>query len=481
MARQCTQPKRRRDATWFKEKVLLVQVRAEGKELDEEQLSFLADPGVVDGQVAQMIFQILYRSFIPNEECNGKSRVAEDFGKRFVPQQELSSEQKFWLQSSDKNSEEPSTLNTPVKIEVPNELPRVSLVNKSLKKLRFHLASFDKVVKVRTTPDAIIEGPWDFEHTKKVFLTEISPWLNKFKDFFNEFDKGLFDEITEVQTVFTQMEAAVKQCSVDRKCCEIQHKFFLIENDRLLDKIISQEIVNIVLNSSVIFCDSEKKNEKYVDTCNKCLELETEFVKNNDVYIELSKRSATSKGHCHQQTKGNNSLLRENTNPAKVKKDIDEIETINIELEHSVTKLLSENEKLHKEREHLKKTYKELYDSIKLPSEKLVAVTPKNKDKKVRFADPVTSSSNTQKQVDSYKLKDSNQPLLHSTGVIGSTSASGSKPIGNTKNNRISQSSSSNKTNKVEDQPRSVKSRKNKKNRVVKTECNAHVMQSHVD
>ncbi|GJW29999.1 hypothetical protein Tco_0046874 [Tanacetum coccineum] len=57
--------------------------------------------------------------------------------------------------------------------------------------------------------------------------------------------------------------------------------------------------------------------------------------------------------------------LRENVNPDKVKKDIDEIETINIELEHSVAKLLSENEKLHKETEHLKKTYKELYDSIK--------------------------------------------------------------------------------------------------------------------
>ncbi|GJR11454.1 hypothetical protein Tco_0794106 [Tanacetum coccineum] len=55
MARQCTQPKRRRDATWFKEKVLLVQAQAEGKELDEEQLAFLADPGVADGQVAQTI------------------------------------------------------------------------------------------------------------------------------------------------------------------------------------------------------------------------------------------------------------------------------------------------------------------------------------------------------------------------------------------------------------------------------------------
>ncbi|GKB69119.1 hypothetical protein Tco_0930531 [Tanacetum coccineum] len=52
---QCTQPKRRRDAAWFKEKVLLVQAQDGGKELDEEQLAFLADPGVADGQVAQKI------------------------------------------------------------------------------------------------------------------------------------------------------------------------------------------------------------------------------------------------------------------------------------------------------------------------------------------------------------------------------------------------------------------------------------------
>ncbi|GKA69173.1 retrovirus-related pol polyprotein from transposon TNT 1-94 [Tanacetum coccineum] len=116
--------------------------------------------------------------------------------------------------------------------------------------------------------------------------------------------------------------------------------------------------------------------------------------------------------------------------------------------------------------------------SLTKPSEKLGAITPKNKDKKVRFADLVTSSNNTQKLVDSHKPKDSNQPLLHSTGVICSTGASGSKPTGNTKNNRISQSSSSNKSNKVEDQSHSIKSRKNQMNRVAKTECNAYVMQS---
>ncbi|GKE41753.1 hypothetical protein Tco_1469037 [Tanacetum coccineum] len=115
---------------------------------------------------------------------------------------------------------------------------------------------------------------------------------------------------------------------------------------------------------------------------------------------------------------------------------------------------------------------------LKKLREKLVAVTPKNKDKKVRFADPVTPSSNTQKQVDSHKTQDSNQPLLYTTGVICSTGASGSKSTGNKKTNMISQSSSNNKTNKVEDQYRSVKSRINKKNRVSKTECNAHVMHS---
>ncbi|GJW07762.1 retrovirus-related pol polyprotein from transposon TNT 1-94 [Tanacetum coccineum] len=53
----------------------------------------------------------------------------------------------------------------------------------------------------------------------------------------------------------------------------------------------------------------------------------------------------------------------------------------------------------------------------------------------------------------------------------GSTSASGSQPLGNTKKNRISQTTSSNQKNKVEDHLRSVKSSLNKKNRVF--ECTA--------
>ncbi|GJW87420.1 retrovirus-related pol polyprotein from transposon TNT 1-94 [Tanacetum coccineum] len=112
------------------------------------------------------------------------------------------------------------------------------------------------------------------------------------------------------------------------------------------------------------------------------------------------------------------------------------------------------------------------------PGEKLMAVTPLNKDKRVRFADPITSLSNVPKQTNSIKSQDSNKPVLHPTGVTSTTSASRSKPSGNTKKNRIPRPSSSNKKNKVEEHSKSIKSRKKKMNRVDKTECNAHDMQS---
>nr|GFA86707.1 hypothetical protein [Tanacetum cinerariifolium] len=50
--------------------------------------------------------------------------------------------------------------------------------------------------------------------------------------------------------------------------------------------------------------------------------------------------------------------LSGNVKEEKIKRELEEIETINIELDHMVTKLVAENEQL-------KKTYMQLYDSIK--------------------------------------------------------------------------------------------------------------------
>ncbi|GKE02716.1 hypothetical protein Tco_1390699 [Tanacetum coccineum] len=55
MARQCTEPKRKRDATWFRDKVLLVEAQGNGEVLNEKELEFLADPGIVEGLVTQTV------------------------------------------------------------------------------------------------------------------------------------------------------------------------------------------------------------------------------------------------------------------------------------------------------------------------------------------------------------------------------------------------------------------------------------------
>nr|GFC47823.1 hypothetical protein [Tanacetum cinerariifolium] len=55
ICRLCTKPKRKRDAKWFKDKVLLVQAQANGQVLQEEELDFLADPGTAESSTNQTV------------------------------------------------------------------------------------------------------------------------------------------------------------------------------------------------------------------------------------------------------------------------------------------------------------------------------------------------------------------------------------------------------------------------------------------
>ncbi|GJS50453.1 hypothetical protein Tco_0623815 [Tanacetum coccineum] len=138
------------------------------------------------------------------------NQLAQDFEKQFVPQTKLSTEQAFWSQNS-MNSSDANPYCRPTKVEVLKELPKVSMVNTSLKKLKHHLAGFDVVVKERTTATAITEGSWGFEHTKAYFRDEIIPFIKALKDLFNTFDQYLIDELSEVQNVIHQMEQVVEQ------------------------------------------------------------------------------------------------------------------------------------------------------------------------------------------------------------------------------------------------------------------------------
>ncbi|GJX38584.1 ribonuclease H-like domain-containing protein [Tanacetum coccineum] len=77
------------------------------------------------------------------------------------------------------------------------------------------------------------------------------------------------------------------------------------------------------------------------------------------IALELKYQNQALKSGQHDQ------ILNETSNKAKIKKEIDVLETMNINLEHSVSKL-------HKENETLKKHCKDLYDSIKITRSKTI-------------------------------------------------------------------------------------------------------------
>ncbi|GJR86693.1 retrovirus-related pol polyprotein from transposon TNT 1-94 [Tanacetum coccineum] len=285
-------------------------------------------PKLYDGNVIKNTSAIV----IPDSEETLMLAGESHFEKRFIPQTELSAEQAFWSQNS-MNSSDPNPSCRPTKVEVPKELPKVSMINTSLKKLKHYLAGFDVVVKERTTTTTITEGSW----------------------------------------------GAVKQHRLVSKTFEVKMNQVLNENERLLEQVINKDIMKLIINSSV---DNAYVN---VHECEKCLKLETELLnkkdfieketydklfRNNSVsnqsapsfdqYFELNELKAQSqeKDTVIKKLKERIKSLNGNMNKDKDKKDIEEIETLNIELDHRVSKLIAENE-------HLKQTYKQLYDSIK--------------------------------------------------------------------------------------------------------------------
>nr|GEV92990.1 integrase, catalytic region, zinc finger, CCHC-type, peptidase aspartic, catalytic [Tanacetum cinerariifolium] len=233
MSKHYTKPKRKMDESWFKDKVLLVQAQANGQILHAEELAFLADLGIAKAQTIQTVIThnaayqandldaydsdcdeintakialmanlshygsddlaeaVVQNSNTPTQQdalilsvieqlktkvvnctkINLDNKSVNDtlttelerykdqlepklydgnviektnaimirdsdetlmlakeshFETRFVPQTKLSTEQAFWSQNS-VNSQEPTPSSRPTKVEVPKELPKVSL------------------------------------------------------------------------------------------------------------------------------------------------------------------------------------------------------------------------------------------------------------------------------------------------------------------------------------------------------------------
>nr|GEY38064.1 retrovirus-related Pol polyprotein from transposon TNT 1-94 [Tanacetum cinerariifolium] len=111
----------------------------------KEQVKVLNEGQIIENNSAVVISDS-EETLMLAEESRLKIILKQKDPMIFFPQTELSTEQAFWSQNFI-NSSDPTPSNRPTKVEVPKELPKVIMVNTSLKKLKHHLVGFDVVVK----------------------------------------------------------------------------------------------------------------------------------------------------------------------------------------------------------------------------------------------------------------------------------------------------------------------------------------------
>ncbi|GKD61952.1 hypothetical protein Tco_1299461 [Tanacetum coccineum] len=354
------------------------------------------------------------------------------------------------------------------------------------------------------------------------------------------FEHGLYKELKEMKAIFNQMETEVAKYFVDKKYFDIKKKELSLDNDRILEHIICQDVMNIVMhandhsnnvlpahnnslehdnsalellkhendhlmellisqdlvhtavNSLTAINDYKTMKQSFLDEYDKTLVLKAKLAKQNDMIKKVeffiinelqaqlkAKNVSIEKLKEHiANIKGKNVVESvqnvQNSNVVTLKVYKLDLQPLSPLVKHNrdaYVDYLKHTQKnadiLHEIVEHAKELrpldsnldstckfvtrIQELLvyvhatcPSLKPVSNKLVAVTPINRERKVR--------------------------------VSSSTKACGSKPRSNTKKDRISQTSSSNnKKNKVEAQPRIAKSSLNNTNRVSKTVCNENV------
>ncbi|GJW21421.1 retrovirus-related pol polyprotein from transposon TNT 1-94 [Tanacetum coccineum] len=272
----CTHPKRPRNYAWFKEKLMLVKEKEAGQILDAEQLAFIADPRIAKVQVTQQT--IPQNSAFKTEDLDACDLDCDDISsaKAILMANILSydldvlSEVPYsdtYLNDMINQEESQNAGIQNMNSSTLNDLLVLSLVEQMID----HVANLDKENQANKMVNESITA--ELERHKEC-VTILEQRLNVVKKRTTS-DAITADEITEVQTVFNQIKAAVDQCSVDKNAFEIQIKQLRIDNDQLLKQIMSQEIMHIAVNS----VDILNVNKSGVDECNKCLELETELLK----------------------------------------------------------------------------------------------------------------------------------------------------------------------------------------------------------
>nr|GEV36754.1 retrovirus-related Pol polyprotein from transposon TNT 1-94 [Tanacetum cinerariifolium] len=429
---------RKRDDSWFKDKVLLVQAQANGHILHDEELQFLAVLGIPKGQATQSV--IIHNTAYQADDLDAYDSNCDELNTaRIALMANLSHFGSDALAEEAVHNSTPYAQQDALTLSVIEQLrtqvmncTKVNLDNKSVNDtLTAELERYKEQVKFlkegksfdfmhRVTISDSCEQSVEIDHFKQTLseqkARQLEPKLydgdviqTNYAIVISDSEETLLlaeesHPIPSNRATIVEVPNELPKVSMATDQHRLESKTLGFQNERLLEQVISKDIVNIVVNDSV--------NNAFVSMseCKKCLKLKNEILNKQDFiekekYDKLLSSYTTLEKHCIslefdtqlnqenikrdksisnqsalsfnqyfelnelksqsqekdtviKKLKGRVESLSGNVDNDKVKKDIDEIETINIELEHRVSKLVAENE-------HLKQTYKQLYDSIK--------------------------------------------------------------------------------------------------------------------
>ncbi|GKF23360.1 hypothetical protein Tco_0075682 [Tanacetum coccineum] len=148
------------------------------------------------------------------------NKLSKHFAKHFVPKKQLSAEQAYCLPISQPVVTKPLVPSKPaLKKEIPRKLPTISLVKDSFHKMKEHVNKFDETITFHTKISGNRIGSWGVEHIKGAFEKDVKPFAQTLQEYFY------------------------------KKYFEIEKKELSLDNDRVLEHIICQDIMNIVMHA----------------------------------------------------------------------------------------------------------------------------------------------------------------------------------------------------------------------------------------
>nr|GEU46379.1 retrovirus-related Pol polyprotein from transposon TNT 1-94 [Tanacetum cinerariifolium] len=463
----------KRDDAWFKDKVLLVQAQANGQVLYDEELEFLVDPRIAETPSIQYVVtnNAAYQanildaydsdcdklnsakiSLIANLSHYGSDNLAESLEIKNLKhtlsenlKEKESLEQKVTLLKNDFQKEESRNINRELALEKQETIMLEDESRSKMLKKQKDPMMFKK--KVNTKPvdyAALNQLSKDFK-TRFVPQTELSTeqafWSQNSGNS-EESNHSSSTTIVEVPKELPKVSMSAENFDLN---ASLQEKVLVITALKdTLSKIKGKVVVNVAVSLHSI----DPKLLK-IDVAPLAPKLRNNRTAHTDYLRHTQEETAT---------------LWEIVESERL------LNPLNTSLDYSC--------KYTKRIQELLIILKQTCPYINDIGPKLMVVTPKNNNNKIRFTEHIPSSGNTPVKTTSSTNVVSNTPVLSFTGVNLLSSASGSQPQGNTKKDRIQRTESKAKKNKLEDHPRTVRPSLKKKKSVADTKAISSVPNS---